>query len=233
MGSSRLPGKVLRHVGGQTLLALHLRRLAWAGLPVVVATSVETADDAIVAACAELGVACYRGPEADVLRRMTEAAAQAGFDHVVRVTADCPLVDGHLVAAGVAAYRAAGGLNAPVYLATGLQRPYSRGLDFEVFSFEQLSDANRRATAPYEREHVTPYLYRSGAEAQQLDFECYPQYAHLRLTVDTPEDLALVERLVTEHHAGRLPAGELLALLARLPVLQDLNRDVKQKSLTD
>lgn len=233
MGSSRLPGKVLRRVGAQTLLALHLRRLAWAELPIVVATSVEPADDAIVAACVDLGVACHRGPEADVLRRMTEAAAQADFDHVVRVTADCPLVDGHLVAAGVAAYRAAGGLTAPVYLATGLQRPYPRGLDFEVFSFEQLALADRLATAPHEREHVTPYLYRVGAEAQQIDFECYPQYAHLRLTVDTTEDLSLVERLVAEHHADALPAAELLALLDRLPALQDLNRDVKQKSLTD
>src|SRR5258706_7744145 len=103
MGSTRLPGKVLRDLGGETVLARVVNRTRRSTLldEVVVATSVLAADDAIVQECERLTVACFRGDELNVLDRYYRAAQEFGADSIVRITADCPLIDWELMDATI------------------------------------------------------------------------------------------------------------------------------------
>ena len=102
MGSTRLPGKVLRDLAGRPMLQLQLERLGRLDVgPILVATSTRERDDPVVELAQSIGVACVRGSETDVLSRFVAAAAAFPTDHIVRLTADCPLIDPTLVAAVV------------------------------------------------------------------------------------------------------------------------------------
>src|SRR5262245_34128657 len=157
--STRLPGKVLLPVGGRTFLEHHLDRVAFGNsFPVIVATTVNAEDDPIVAVAERAGLPWYRGSELDVLERFAGAADQNALDVVVRVTSDCPLIDGRVVAAGVERYLAED--DPRLYAANTLERTYPRGFDFEIFSADLLREAHKDATRPEDREHVTSYLHQ-------------------------------------------------------------------------
>src|SRR5438477_5430740 len=189
MGSTRLPGKVLRPLAGRPMLALMLQRLASVQSgPVVVATSDRALDTPIARLADELSVRCVRGSEVDVLARMTLAARIYHADHIVRLTADCPLTDPRLVDDVVSTHLAAHA----DYTSNTLLRTFPDGLDVEVLRTEALEDADARARDSAEREHVTPFIYR--------DPDRYRLAAHLgpedledeRWTVDTAEDFAFI-----------------------------------------
>lgn len=230
MTSTRLPGKVLLSAGGRTILDHHLDRLQSTGLPVVVATTVNESDDPIVALCAARGVDVFRGDEQDVLSRYAGASAAHGFDAVVRVTSDCPLIDPEIVLECVRLYGRLA--DARAHVSNVLERTYPRGFDVEVFSTAALVDADRRATLPEDREHVTPFLYsgRSGdvrlhAVTNRVDASAY------RVTLDTPDDLVLIRTLIEEHSAAALDALQIIGLLESHPELVQLNAHVEQKKL--
>ena len=149
MGSTRLPGKVLLPAAGRPLLDYHVARLAQSGLPLYLATTTEPADDALAAYAEARGLPCHRGSETDVLARYHETAVKFSLDVVVRVTSDCPLVDGPLIGAAVARYLA--DANPLEFRSNSLIRSFPRGLDFEIFSSPMLAEAYERATTPYER----------------------------------------------------------------------------------
>jgi spore coat polysaccharide biosynthesis protein SpsF len=143
---------------------------------------------------------------------------------------DCPLIDGALVRHGVDLFSAAG--DPDLYLSNGIERTYPRGLDFEVFSAARLLEADRRATDPADREHVTPYLYRNRDGRTVVEQVTRATNAsRWRITVDTPEDLTLVRLLIEDHGAASLDAEGLIALLARHPELTRINEHVEQKKL--
>lgn len=228
MGSTRLPGKVLAEVAGQPLLwhVVHRARAAKRLDQVVVATSTSPADDAIAAFCAREGIPCFRGSEDDVLDRFHQAARREGAAIVVRITADCPLIDPEVIDRVVGAYLE-GGCD---LASNALRYTYPDGLDTEVFSAAALERAWREARRPAEREHVTPYIRNSGhfrlrGVENERDLS---REAH-RWTVDHPQDLAFV-RAVYDALApdGRRVFGyrEVLDLVAKRPTLLDLNRDI-------
>ena len=228
MGSTRLPGKVLLTARGISMLQYHVERLRASGLPVCIATTTLPEDDSIEAHAEKLGVVCYRGSSEDVLSRYYEAATLCGLQTVVRVTSDCPLVDGNLVGEAVRRYVAAN--NPAAYVSNGLQRSFPRGLDFEVFSYQLLAEAQLNATSASDREHVTPYLHqnRSGRVVisqvvQERDASTY------RITLDTAEDFQLLKILFEQHHANLLSAEQLTDLLAQHPELVALNAAIEQK----
>jgi spore coat polysaccharide biosynthesis protein SpsF len=154
-GSSRLPGKVLERAGGRTLLAHIVERAQRArGLDeVIVATTVQPADDAVADEAARLGVATYRGSELDVLDRYYKAAFAFGGDAIVRLTADCPLLDPTIVSLVLERYRSAPPVD---YVSSGFGFP--EGYGAEVFNGDVLATMWREATQPFEREHVTPFV---------------------------------------------------------------------------
>jgi spore coat polysaccharide biosynthesis protein SpsF len=231
MGSTRLPGKVLLPAAGRPLLDYHVARLAQSGLPLYLATTTEPADDSLAAYAETHGLPYHRGSETDVLARYYETAVKFGLDVIVRVTSDCPLVDGPLVGAAVARYQA--DADPLEFRSNSIIRSFPRGLDFEIFSMPMLTEAYERAHSPYEREHVTPYLKAGPAAARFRNAdEVWPggDFSRHRITLDTPEDYEVLRRLIEEHHADQLALPELLALLEAQPAIMALNANVEQKT---
>jgi spore coat polysaccharide biosynthesis protein SpsF len=230
MGSTRLPGKVLKDVEGETVLARVVNRLRRARLihEVLVATTDRPADDVIVQHCRSLSVSVSRGDQEDVLDRYFRAAQLAKADIVVRITSDCPLIDPEITDKTIAAFLAA----RPDYASNALDRTYPRGLDTEVMFFATLARAWQQARKPYERTHVTPYIYEHPAEFKLLSVTGDENYSHLRWTVDTPEDLELIRAIYSR--LKDKPAflwQDALDVVNREPALSELNRFVKQKAL--
>ena len=194
MSSSRLPGKVLMPLLGQPMIARQIERLRRCARldQIIVATSTDVLDDSLAEAVAALGVAVHRGPLDDVLGRFIGAIEAFGLTgDMVRLTADCPLADPGVIDEAVA-LRAAGDLD---YLSNGRERSYPRGLDVEVFKIEALLAAGRETQDPYDREHVTPWLYKPGARFTQGHLIQARDDSELRWTVDYPEDFAFVQRV--------------------------------------
>jgi spore coat polysaccharide biosynthesis protein SpsF (cytidylyltransferase family) len=224
MGSTRLPGKVLAPLAGTPLLALVIERTAAApGLDAIaVATSDLARDDVVAAVAEEAGVDVVRGSEQDVLDRFHGGAERLGADVLVRITADCPLVDGELIGR-VIDLRARNRLDYAAIPTGGLPgiRCFPDGLDCEVFTAAALAIAWREATDPYDREHVSPLIKRDARFARAY-LEADTDLAAERWTVDHPEDLEFV-RAVVERLGRACGYREILALLEREPELRALN----------
>ncbi|SDX67477.1 cytidylyltransferase domain-containing protein [Hymenobacter psychrophilus] len=228
MTSTRLPGKVLKLIGGRPLLDYHVARLQASGLPLYLATTTNATDDPLAAFGAAHQLPVWRGPEDDVLARYQQCAAAHALDVIVRVTSDCPLLDGELIAQAVQQYLAAD--NPRLYLSNVLERTYPRGFDFEVFSRELLEEAFHHATTVSDREHVTPYIHQNRSGRVQFQHVTRPtDRSAYRLTVDTAEDFELIRRLLEEHQADALGAEELIALLEKHPELVAINAHIEQK----
>jgi spore coat polysaccharide biosynthesis protein SpsF len=211
------------------MLEYHVTRLSRAGLAVYVATTTNASDDPVVELAEHLGCAVFRGSEDDVLSRYAGCVRQYGLDTVVRTTSDCPLIDGRLVARGVAEFEAAG--DPWLYLSNGLRRTYPRGFDFEVFSATALIDADSHATTPTQREHVTPYLYQGNGRVHLREFTRSADASHYRVTLDTPDDFRLLKTLIEDHRAADLDAEGIITVLETYPGLADLNAHIEQKKL--
>jgi spore coat polysaccharide biosynthesis protein SpsF len=234
MGSSRLPGKVMRVLAGRSVLAHVVERVRLCLLvdEVVVATTTSAADEAIVAEAQKLGVRCFRGSEEDVLARYYAAARDALADVVVRATSDCPLFDPELLEHMLRQFRAAAAAGEPLdYLSNTLERSYPRGLDAEIFTFAALERAHREARAPAEREHVTPYLYRHPERFHVRGVKGERDLSRHRWTLDTPEDWAFISAVFEQLGKQRFGMEAVLEVLERRPELLALNAHVKQKAL--
>jgi spore coat polysaccharide biosynthesis protein SpsF len=230
MGSTRLPGKVLVDLGGATTLARVLRRLDRATLldRIIVATSTASSDDEILQECSRSHVDCFRGSESDVLDRYYSAANTYPADAVVRITADCPLVDPTLVDQTITKFQN----QSADYASNALQRTYPRGLDVEVFTIAALKLAWQSARRPYEREHVTPYLYEHPDLFRLVSEVGTVDYSQYRWTLDTPEDLQLLRAIYSRFdNKDTFSWLDVITLMGREPQLADLNCNVRQKSL--
>lgn len=196
--STRLPGKVLKSVLDKPLLQHLLERLAPSQLvdKIVVATSTQTSDDAIAALCQQLGVDCFRGDLNDVLSRFYHCHQQFNSAHIVRLTADCPLLTAELLDEAVASHLQQGA----DYTANCIERIYPDGFDIEVFTAKALQSAFALAQKPSEREHVTPYIREHFRCANVNKPASHPEW---RLTVDNPEDWQIVSHLFTELAAAQ------------------------------
>ncbi|WP_426311905.1 cytidylyltransferase domain-containing protein [Cellulosimicrobium sp. E-16] len=231
-GSSRLPGKVLRPLAGRPVLAWMIRAASAArGVDeVVVATSTAPGDDAVAELAASSGVRVVRGSEDDVLSRFVLALEETAADAIVRLTADCPLVDPVLVSQVVALWRADPTLE---YVATTLQRTLPRGLDVELASRGALLAADAEAR-DHHRVHVTSYLYAAAdRDFRRLGIVVAPTANELRVTLDTPEDAEAIEAIVDR--LGDTPPRwhEVVDLLRGDPALVEKNAAVRQKALAD
>lgn len=209
MGSTRLPGKVLEHLGRHTLLAHCIRRLQAADIgPVVVATTTEAADHAVVAEARRCGAQVFRGSSHDVLARFVGVAREFGGRYLARATADNPAVD---IDAPARLLKAT--LRAQADYATEVGLPYGAGV--EVVSTDVLRRLDDLASDPEDREHVTLYLKRHATRFRTIEAPvsadlCRPD---LRLTVDTAEDLAFMRSVLEKVDDGPEPAP-LAAIIA-------------------
>lgn len=228
MGSSRLPGKILRPMAGVPMLAHVVNRARQAATldDVVLATTTEPADDVVEALCAARGWPCFRGSQDDVLDRYYQAARCFRADVVVRLTGDCPLIDPELIDQVVSTFRK----HRPDYASNVLPpRTYPRGLDTEVFSFAALECAWREDGNPAWREHVTPYLHQSPDRFRLLRVPADDDYSHHRWTVDTAEDYALAVRIHEAFGRDNFGWRDILDLANRHSEWGEMNRHVIQR----
>ncbi len=214
---------------------------------VVVATTTDAADEPIEALCRARGYPCYRGDVYDVLDRYYRAALQHRAEIMVRITADCPLIDPDLIDQAVSAFTA----SAPSasgdeqsaeneqpfaydFVANRLPPPWGRtypiGLDLEVCSFAGLELAWKEATLPHQREHVMPFFYEQPERFRILLLNHATDYGNLRWTVDTPQDLDLL-RQIAAHFPGRDDFSwlEVLDFIQHNPHLAQINAQVQPK----
>jgi glutamate-1-semialdehyde 2,1-aminomutase len=196
MGSTRLPGKVLRQVRGVPLIQTLLERLSRSKKiqQVTLATSIEPANDLLERTVQNLGFPVFRGSERDVLSRFYLAAEPHQPNWVVRITGDCPFIDPELVDHVIEDC-----LQRELEYCTTAEGCFPDGLDTEVFSFRALKMAYENATEPYDREHVTPYL-KKNANITKGEFKVADQLGHLRWTVDEPEDLEVVSKVLSHFY---------------------------------
>ncbi|MEV4069490.1 cytidylyltransferase domain-containing protein [Nonomuraea fuscirosea] len=231
MGSTRLPGKVLRELEGRSVLGWVIRAAREAGAldDLVVATTSEPGDDAVAAECGRLGVACHRGPVDDVLTRFVGALEGRRWDAVMRFTADCPMLDPAVIREAALVFRAVPGLD---YLSTSLARTLPRGLDVEIAGRAALARAHQEATG-FHRTHVTSYIYEHPGDARLLGLAYRPAGDDLRVTLDTEDDWRLIAAVAAELGDRCVPVRTLVSWLRERPDVRGLNAHVRQKALQD
>jgi len=251
MSSSRLPGKILADIAGQPMLQRVFIRTSRADTVtgIIFATTTDASDDPVAEYCDFSGIPFVRGSLYDVLDRYHQAAKESKADVVVRVTADCPVIDPELIDNAVKT------LNDGEYdftcnrLPPPFHRTYPIGLDVEVCTFAALEKAWKKSAETFHREHVMPYFYE-GVELtkvnRQLETGISPRgfkiallnhttdFGDYRWTVDTPEDLEFM-RKVYSRFDGRddFTWKDVLDLVHDNPELMKINAGVQHKTLKD
>lgn len=233
MGSTRLPGKIMKDLFGRTVLAHVIERVKQIKSidDIVIATTVSARDDVVEQEAKSRGASVFRGSEDDVLSRYYHAAKKYNARSVVRITSDCPLIDPFVSDKIIACFQ-----KNEYDLVTNAgsdltQRTYPRGLDTEVFSFQALEEAFNKAAERYQREHVTPYIYEHSDRIYY--YKNQNDYSRHRWTLDTTEDLALINEIYRHLYQGKhdFYLSEILKLLEQYPELVKLNENVEQKKL--
>lgn len=207
MSSSRLPGKVLADVMGHPMIWRQIERLERSRRidKLVLATSTEPSDDPLANVCSDMGLAVVRGSLTDVMSRFGDALdAYPEATTLVRLTADCPLTDWRVLDAMIDTHLA-GGFDYTNN--TSPERTFPHGLDVEAMKARAFKTALGLADDPYEREHVTPFLYRRPEWFTLGSLTRTPSLAHLRWTVDYPEDLDFVRHVYGALYAGNPDFG--------------------------
>jgi spore coat polysaccharide biosynthesis protein SpsF len=235
MTSTRLPGKVLMDVTGRPMLVQQLRRLARCRQAdeIVVATTTNATDDPVVAVARTEGVRWFRGSETDVLGRYAGAAREAKAEVVVRVTADCPLIDpdeSDRVIEALTAQR-----HRCDYASNVVQRTFPQGLDTEAMYADTLERLDRLAQSSPAREHVTYFILNEHPELFRIHSVTDTENnADLRWTVDMPQDLEMVRTLYRELNLGERTVGyrEILAYVRAHPAVAAVNTDAMQKQVS-
>lgn len=232
MGSTRLPGKVLRQIGGRPMFSFQLERMRRARRldDIVIATTTNASDDPIVALCEAERCKVSRGPEHDVLARYADAADAFEAGTVVRLTSDCPLIDPALIDLAIDRFASAG----CDYLSNMLSPSFPYGMAVEVMTTQALRTAASEATDPQEREHVTPFIYWRPQRFRLESLTMTPDLSHHRWTVDTDADFDLVSRILTALYPFRpdFTLQDVLELLDRHPEWDKINAHVAQKAVT-
>jgi len=224
MGSSRLPGKVLALVLGRPLLWHMVQRLRRSSRveQIVIATTDQAIDRQIVTLAESLDVCVMTGSETDVLDRFYQVATLTKADPVVRLTADCPLIDPELIDRVVSVFTA---LDVDY---ASLAETYPNGLETEIFRFDVLACAWREAVLPSEREHVTPFIRKRSDRFSLLEVPSEQDWGNFRWTVDEPRDLALVREIFCELYQGNQAFSffDVLQLMRHRPELCRINHGI-------
>ena len=224
MGSTRLPGKVLKQIKGYTLLEIQQMRIQPSSLldKIVIATTTNIEDEAIAHFCQEKNIECYRGSDWDVLDRYYNAAKKFNPTNVIRVTSDCPLHHYTVVDFVVNEYLKSG----KDYFSNSNHEPdfLEDGFDVEVFSFKSLEMAWKKANFLSEREHVTPFI--KNARLFSCGWKKYNPEYHYKLSVDSQEDFNAVERIFSEFNSLiDFDMNDIISLLKNKPEILKLNKD--------
>lgn len=231
MGSSRLPGKVLKTVEDKALLKYQMDNLRRSKQidKIVIATTINKKDDEIVSFCELNDYMYYRGSELDVLSRYFNTWKYFYGDIIVRLTSDCPLIDVNVVDDIIQFYKE----NEFDYVSNTIKRTYPRGLDVEIFSNKSLEKAFSEAILERDREHVTPYMYTNPQLFKTGVYKGDIDYSRHRWTVDTEEDFELISNLIMELNKRKIECNlnNLIQILNDNSEWAQINAHVEQKEL--
>jgi len=231
MGSSRLPGKILLPVKSKPIFQCQIDRLRDVECPIIVATTTEPSDTAVVNFAIVNKLDFFRGSESNVLERYYLCAKQYKLDVVIRLTSDCPLIDPVLINESLSAYLEE--KDDYLYLSNSLSRTYPRGFDFEIFSFALLEDAYKNATDNWDKEHVTPYIGANKSGKVRIKQVMNDEdNSRFRLTLDTKEDFDLLRLVIEQFNAEKLSGPAIIDILKTYPELVAINEHIEQKKAT-
>lgn len=232
MGSSRLPGKVLADIHGRPALArLHARLRQSERLDgIVLATTENPADDVLAEWADSAGLACFRGSEDDVLRRVVEAHRLMNSDVVVEVCGDTPLIDPGVIDMAVDTFST----NECDVVSTTWSPSFPQGIDTQVFPLKALEDVEARVTDPAVREHVSLHFYENPARYRTIHLMAPPRWRapELRCQLDYPEDLRFINEVyarLAPRFGDRFGIEEILETVRREPRLADINRHREER----
>lgn len=231
MSSSRMPGKVLRSVLGEPLLAHLIRRLRAISLldDIILATTTNPADERLAGFAGECGVRCFRGSETDVMGRVAAAAESVSADLIVEITGDNPIIDPDIIDTVLRTYLA----NDAHYVSNTHVKSFPDGMDVQVFSLETLLRSAASTAAPLDREHVTLHIRNHPKLFRPIHVIAPPniRWPELAVTVDEPADFELVRRII-EALAPSTPMFsclQIVDLVRKNPSWLALNRAVIRK----
>ncbi len=233
--STRLPGKVLKYLpfdGGVTVLGQVIRRCKQSELlnTVIVATTVDSVDDSIVDIAVGENVNWFRGSRDNVLERYYQAAEEYDLDVIVRVTSDCPCIDPGILDEVISNHL----MVEADYTSNSLIRSFPHGLDVEVFNFNSLEKTHHNASLDFEKEHVTPFIYKSKPEYFKLNiFQAIEEFKapDIRITLDTVEDYALLCTVFDYLYPVNnfFNVLDIITLFKQKPWLKLINGNIMQK----
>ncbi|MCP3850907.1 MAG: NTP transferase domain-containing protein [Gammaproteobacteria bacterium] len=234
MTSTRLPGKIMLPLCHKPVLQIMLERLASFHQNIIIATTNDGSEQPIVDLCQKMGVKFFRGDTHNVLERYYFAATQfkaQSKDVIVRLTSDCPLIDPDITQSTIDYYRK----NSFDYVGAGTGSGFPRGMDTEVFSYELLKEAYQNARQDYEKEHVTPYIYKTRGKYLKLgQYSNINNHSKYRLTLDEESDYQAIQAVYSELDCRtNFVYDELIEVLEKNPYIYDLNAAVEQKKITD
>lgn len=222
MGSSRLPGKIMKKILGKPMIDYVLERISKSSLisEVIIATSDKEENNYFIKYLESKGVKYYIGDEEDVLSRYYYAAKKFNVENIVRITADCPLIDPLIVDNTIRKYFE----DSVEYASNIFPRSFPKGLDTEVFSFKALEKANYEATSKYDREHVTSYI-RESEKFKLSNYLNDKDYSEIRLTVDWIEDFILIDKIFNSFTPNMFfNWTDVISVLDNNPDLVDINK---------
>lgn len=235
VGSTRLPGKILKEICGKTILHHEIDRLKKCKEidEIVIATTDKEDDDKIVNEAKKLSVKYFRGSENDVLSRFYYAAKENNADIVVRVTSDCPCIDFEILDKMLIYFKDKYKEKQIDYLSNTINRTYPRGYDIEIFTFSALEKSYINAEKEYEREHVTPYIYDKTNNFLKLSFENKDDYSEYRVTLDTIEDFIVIKNIFENLYYKNpyFKLNDVVQYLNNNLHIVDINKHIEQKKL--
>lgn len=221
--STRLPGKVLKKIGKFTALEILIKRLSSSKkkYKIIVATTNDKSDDKICDYLKKNKIAVYRGPNKNVLARFFECAKKNRFKNIIRITADCPLIDCKILDETINLFEKQN-LD---YASNTMPPTYPDGLDVEIFTFKALKKTYENAKIDYDLEHVTPFI-RKNSFFKKGNLNNNKDHSNLRWTLDEPRDLIFFKELNKNINIVKSDYKKILKLLKKKPQISKINKDI-------
>jgi len=224
IGSTRLPGKVLMKLNEDTVLSLLLKQLKHSKFltEIIIATTTNPEDDVIEKFAISNNIKLFRGDSDNVLDRYYQCAKKFSLTHIVRITADNPLIDPDMIDQAIKKYST---FNYD-YLTNSIDRTFPNGTEVEIFSFNALEVAWKNAKKKSEREHVTPYFYNNPNKFKIYHFKQKNDQSKFRYTIDRKEDYDLVVEILSKIKTRPIKTSDIIDLLTNTPELLKLNSHI-------
>jgi len=224
IGSTRLPGKVLMKLNEDTVLSLLLKQLKHSKFLAekIIATTNNPKDDVIEKFTTSNNIKLFRGDSDNVLDRYYQCAKRFSLTHIVRITADNPLIDPDIIDQAIKKYST---FNYD-YLTNSIDRTFPNGTEVEIFSFDALEIAWKYAKKKSEREHVTPYFYNNPKKFKIHHFKQKKNQSKFRYTIDRKEDYALIVEILSRIKKRPVRTSDIIDLLTTNPQLLKLNSHI-------